>query len=182
MRKSLKVAFWLQLIELVLGVFVAGNVLAQAGPNPIEPVAAFQKIVADAGAQKTAAKVGFNGRKWIKQFFRVGEITYDIKKTDSLVNPVVGIVSFPVEMKVAGQFETKEDADAATQPSMPGVTTYMATGTYYIQDKAWKLRDFRYSDSERSSALYGMQFKNSADELVEGSKSDIYPVLRYWVR
>lgn len=182
MKKLLKVVRVLQLRNVALGFIVATNALAQSASKPIEPVAAFQKIVADAGAQKTADTVGFNGRKWIKQFFRVGDITYDIRKTDSLVNPVVGIVSFPVEIKVAGQFETKEDAEAATQPSMPGVTTYMVAGTYYIQDNAWKLRDFEYRDTDRSSFLYGVQFKQSAAQLGDGSKSDIYPVLRNWVR
>jgi hypothetical protein len=167
----------------ISGLFIASQVLAQPASKPIEPVPAFEAIVVEAGTQKTEAKVGFNGKKWIKQFFRVGEIRYDVKKTDSLVDPIVGIVSFPVEMRVAGQFETKEDAEAATQPSMPGVTTYLASGTYHIRDNAWRLLEFKYTDGDRSSPLYGMQFKSSAEELrQDGSKSSLYPVLRHWVR
>lgn len=142
----------------------------------------FQAIVAQASDTKLGTHVFLNTQsKWIKQFFYVGEVRYDVKKTDSLITPIVGMVSFPVEMKAAGPFDSREEAESAITPTR-SVSQYAVDGTYHVRENAWRLSEFKYRDSDASSPLAGSQFTATPEKLVAGGKETLYPILKNWVR
>ena len=85
---------------LTVGLVSCTWAMAQDLPGP-----AFEKIVQTA-AQATAAdrETYFNDReqKWAKRRYVISRLSYDVKKTDSLLNPIVGIASFELTLEQTG--------------------------------------------------------------------------------
>lgn len=82
---------------------------------PSDPVASMEKIVAAcelAYGKQPAQQVALmsEGSKWIKFVHAPAKITYDVKKSDSLVSPYVGVIEITT-LSTSGKFATEEEAN-----------------------------------------------------------------------
>ncbi|MCC2954533.1 hypothetical protein LK542_02760 [Massilia sp. IC2-477] len=110
-----------------------------------EQVADFKALVATASEPKTWTRVFLHPRngKWVKQYYFLGQVKFDIKKTDSLLNPAMGLVNFPVEVKLSDFYATEEEAAQSTTLSDLKVT-YFYSGKYLFSDSGWHTDQFSY--------------------------------------
>lgn len=150
-----------------------------------DPVSDFKALVASASEPKEWTGVHQNSRtqKWSKQQFTAGEIKYDIKKTDSLISPVKGLVSFPVTMRMSEYFDTKEDAEAAPVAPTRRLTSYL-TGEYDLIDGAWRLDKFSYYSAFGDAAPNRDVETITRDKLTKnlGNGTGMAMILEKWFR
>src|ERR1022692_4351784 len=52
--------------------------------------------------------------KWLKYHQAVTAVKYDVKRSDSLLNPILGLVNFDLIGDARGPFESKREAGGAT--------------------------------------------------------------------
>jgi hypothetical protein len=114
--------FWMKCISAVFSFLIIGLLLGAglATETPARPpqenqvVSSFQKYIADFMASYQTDKrerVSKLGGGWAKEIYHpVGEPSLDIKKTDSLISPYVGICEFTLRREVTAFHKTKEEA------------------------------------------------------------------------
>lgn len=155
-------------------------------PAKFEPVKAFQEIVVTSSEPKEWTRVYLNSRlhKWAKQYYVIGEVKYDVKKTDSLVTPILGLVYFPLAIKQSELFESQLEAEESTgiSSSNPGLR-YRVTGTYHADDAAWHLTEFQYEDANPPIVgVRNTKFTATGDSLRTEKNSALGNALQKWIR
>lgn len=154
---------------------------AQSKPAALsfDPIASFQSVVKRGSEPKEWTDVFQNPKtgKWTKRYYFLGEVKYDVKKTDSLVSPIVGLVSFPVKAKFSPQFETEDEASNSTGAYIPLSLSYSVEGQYSANNSAWKLDQFRYKDTAPDSALRGKEYSMDEAKLMDQRNATISSAL-----
>jgi hypothetical protein len=106
-----------------------------------DAVQKFERFLNDArDATNSGTVVYFNKRHqaWAKRRHAVSEIKYDVKKTDSLVNPVLGFVTFSLVTEQTEFFPTKEGATNAWASNTDTKTLSRISLTYsYKENNKW---------------------------------------------
>jgi hypothetical protein len=126
-------------VALFFGVFID---VASA----IEPVTSFEQIVTRGkGAVDQSTLVLFNKGKstWHKRKYTISNIKYDVKKTDSLVSPIVALVTFDLAVEHSVPFQTKEEADAVTDYTEFKMTNGV-TLNYALTSGVWVFKGGMY--------------------------------------
>jgi len=133
---------------------------AKSATPAFDPVASFQSVVSRGSESKEWTHIYQNPKtgKWTKRYYFLGEVNYDVKKTDSLVSPIVGLVSFPIKIQFSPQFETEEEATNSNGMYIPLSMSYSVEGQYSVSNSAWKLDQFRYKDTGPDSMLRGSRY------------------------
>jgi hypothetical protein len=140
----------------ILCILVSASLSAAPGKKPppatansqltaSDPVVDFKALVVTASEPKEWIKVRQHSktRKWSKQYYTLGQVKFDVKKTDSLVSPAVGLVNFPIEVKRSEFFDTEQEAAQSTSLSDQRMTFYYS-GKYLLNDGAWQTDQFSY--------------------------------------
>lgn len=105
-----------------------------------DAVPKFERLVKEAvQATDSTRPVYLNKSKqlWAKRKLTTGEVSYDVKKTDSLVNPIVGIVTFNLIVEQSDFFPTKEKAEASTALNEGIRIAFKVALTYHLKNGAW---------------------------------------------
>lgn len=113
----------------------------------IEPVTSFEKIITRGkSAVDQSTLVYFNKGKstWLKRKYTVSNMKYDVKKTDSLVSPVVALVTFDLIVEASVPFQTKEEADAAADYNPEFKMINDVTLNYALTSGTWVLKGGLY--------------------------------------
>lgn len=71
-------------------------------------------FTASGGAPTTTVRPSFSGDSWVKIVVRITHATWDVKKTDSMLDPVVGTVTLSLESGVSDRKATQDDASRAS--------------------------------------------------------------------
>jgi hypothetical protein len=100
--------------SLIVGVLViAGGALAHS-PQDDPIVNSFQKCISDFMASYQTNRhehVTKLGGGWVKEIYRpIGEPSLDIKRTDSIMSPYLGICEFTLRREITAFHNTKEEA------------------------------------------------------------------------
>jgi hypothetical protein len=105
------------------------------------------------------------GHGYAKAAFEVGTYGIDVRKTDSLITPYVGILELKWDDHYSSCMSTKEKAQAESDLSLPGSFTYRYT--YGFQDGKWvaQSREVRARDMEGSGWHW---------ESCEGGNADMF--------
>ncbi len=115
-----------QLWNRVVAASFAVSVTGLAAADPAADFEGFVHRVANETTQ--AAPVYLNKYKnlWAKRRFSIADLKYDVKKTDSLLNPIVGIVEFKLHADQSGFYATEVEAMGATDLGTfpPSITRY----------------------------------------------------------
>ncbi|MDN4057147.1 hypothetical protein QPK31_02805 [Massilia sp. YIM B02769] len=147
-----------------------------------DPVKSFQQLVAAASATKTWSR-SFQlptTQKWVRQNAVAGDVRYDVKKTDSLVNPLIGIVSFPVVISVSPVADTEQEALESTAPPQRN-STYDVDITYQIVSDRWVMHEIKYKGTDRENPLRGTVFTMDAEKFAKDKNSTLALALKPWV-
>ncbi|HJW23767.1 MAG TPA: hypothetical protein VJ576_02625 [Rhodocyclaceae bacterium] len=110
-------------------------------------VKSFEKFLsASVESTNASTSVFLNNRSngWMKRRYRVSDLKYDVKRTDSLVAPIVGIVTFKLTSEVTGSFQSQTEAESSNffdsdKSSHDGMSLSFA----YRNDK-WELTEVSY--------------------------------------
>jgi len=152
---------WMKCILGVLGSLIIGLLVfaGSASETPARPpqedqvVSSFQKYIADfMGSYKTdrRERVSKFGGGWAKEVYRpIGEPSIDIKKTDSLISPYVGICEFTLRRDMTAFHKTKEEA-AKDNKFIQSVDAYHRH-RYVYQSGKWvpKTREYRSLEEDK---------------------------------
>lgn len=152
---------------------------SQVMVQAFDPVTSFQAVVTRGTEQKEWIVVRQSSKngKWAKRYYYLGDVKYDVKKTDSLVAPVVGLLSFPVKVRFSPQFDTEDEASTSIGVFVPLSLSYSIEGRYSISQSAWKLDQFRYQDTDPESPLRGREYSMDEARLMAESQAIISSVL-----
>lgn len=109
--------------------------------KPQDPLASFKKIVAACEAQlkkepPTAIKQLKNGT-WARNFWELGSISHDVKRSDSLVSPFTAYIRVEGLEQIAKR-DTEDEARAADKQDTTAIRGVDEL-RYAFQDSKWKL-------------------------------------------
>lgn len=129
-----------------------------------DAVAAFEKLILTATQSTASANPIWHNpytKKWVKKRFAVLDVKYDVKKTDSLLNPIIGIVSFKFFDDFA-QFDTKEEAERGEFITQKIINTnYRKVSlTYSHKNDKWSFKDGGYETVHDVLSKYDLASNN----------------------
>lgn len=81
--------------------------------------------------------------KWSKRKFQIIDLKYDIRKTDSLVSPLVGTVSFTLSSVQTRLVPERDSAQASTEYG-DNINFYKVDLMYALQDGQWIMTSGKY--------------------------------------
>lgn len=122
-----------------------------SAPATVDPVASMKALIdahEKAVAQAVPVVYSDDHKKWTKLRMRMENIEFDVKKSDSLVSPFVGEVSFDASLQHTDFFDTEEEAaTSATFSHVPEPT--LCRVMYAFQDGKWETKKRTYFSSEK---------------------------------
>lgn len=146
-----------------------------------DPVALFEKLIRDAQREtSTSQPVYLNKHKqaWAKRRFFTSDIKYDVKKTDSLVSPIIGIVTFHLITEQTELFPTRDQAETASTFKSTS-SPFRVSMTYAYRGSAWSLSTGSY---EFLSGALGGKSLDLAEEIIRKESAAIpMAALIYWL-
>lgn len=112
-----------------------------------DPVATFQVKLAQCSAAFEAQRetVSKGQQAWIRRRVEPGPVKYDVRKTESLVNPVLGVLN--VEYNEVVATESSEAAVRALPASAGLGSAYEWSVTYALEAGEWKPSKARVKSS-----------------------------------
>ena len=129
-----------------------------------DPAATFEAFVKNSHELcATTTPIYFNKTRnqWAKRKFILEDLKYDVKKTDSLVTPILGIVQFRLRVQQSAFVPTKGEAKRAQEfPEKPNIVDTI-TLRYSFRDDRWSFKDGEFE----SSALRGQRFPITIDSI-----------------
>lgn len=122
------------------GFIFINSFLSTEAASADDLVPRFEKLLVVAkNATNAATPVYLNQymQSWAKRRFLASNIKFDVKKTDSLVNPIVGLVTFGLIVEQTDLYQTKEEADAASAFQEKFSIPYHISLNYSYKDNKW---------------------------------------------
>ncbi len=104
-----------------------------------DPVYEFKKIIIESEKlTNCSTSVYFNEyeQAWAKRRFTVSRIKYDVKKTDSLISPLLGMVSFELDIDQSHLYPSKKEAEESTTFELT-IPPYNISLNYSYIDSKW---------------------------------------------
>lgn len=124
-----------------------GSAQAEKSGNdePVEKLKA--RIQSNKQSLEKRRPVYFNSytQGWAKRRMHVDNLEYDVRKTDSLVSPFIGIVTFEVFVEQTSFYKSKDEAESAEDFQ---IETYaskiqeMSRVTYAFQEAGWVIKKY----------------------------------------
>lgn len=117
-----------------------------------DPVKDFEKAISDRKSKSESYSRVTQGvdKQWHKERSRVINVRYDVKTTDSLVNPFAGAVTFTYLVESGDGVKTELDAKSTTvYPNT--VQAFTASLTYAGSGKNWQMVDGSYFSTKSQS-------------------------------
>lgn len=140
----------------------------------------FRDLVQVSAAATDASSEPYRNKhhdKWAKRKFRVTDLTYDVRKTESLVSPLVGHVTFTLASTQTALFPDKEAAQASSEFDSQG-SVYKVELSYAHQDGKWRTTTGRYS----VPALLDNSFDLTPTEVRSEPHAIPNAALLFWLR
>jgi len=98
-------------------------------------------------ATEASAEPYFNRPRalWAKRKYEIKDLTYDVRKTDSLVNPIVGLASFTLLTSQTALVSTKEEAQRSTEVDIASQNAFRVSLNFTYDGGVWTLKRGQYS-------------------------------------
>jgi hypothetical protein len=141
-----------------LGLMASITLLALYGctEEKYDPVSDFSKAIEQRQGKSEHLRAAFqrkDNKRWLKHRTRVTNVSYDVLKNDSLINPYKGIVSFTILNESSDEVDTEAEADAATV--FPGVSSgFTASLTYIGSENGWSMVEGNYFFNDKPNYTY----------------------------
>jgi hypothetical protein len=115
--------------------------IVQTADDPASSFDAFTRRAAEATNNANPINLNRWTNKWVKRRFKISEMKMDVRKTDSLVTPIVGIVSYLVYIEATIDYATEAEAREAQRFVERFHCTYELKLRYGYKDGKWSLLD-----------------------------------------
>lgn len=142
--------------------------------NPVESFSSF--LQKNSKSAEAASEIYLNpyNNKWAKRKHVIQKVKYDVKKTDSLVNPIIGSAEIVFSSMQTDLFETKEEAQKSYSFQDPIV--FSANLNFNLEKGSWRMVNGTYY-----SLPDAHQLSISPEEIV--SELDTIPaaILKFWL-
>lgn len=162
------------LLALALGFWTALTVGAPA----VEPVPTFEKLIHESVERTLAdrqARFDRKTKKWHTYRFAVSDLKFDVTKTDSLVNPIVGVVAFTLVVGISeSAANSKEEAEKLDKFKVR--VEYVPTLTYTFKNGTWKFKDGSFW-----VPLMKTKFPVTVKDVTQGEELEPNNALRHWI-
>jgi hypothetical protein len=111
-----------------------------------DPVVEFEKIVTRARAAPAKNPYVYSvENKWVKGFSPiVDSVRYDVKKTDSLVTPIVGVINFSILTQYSPRMNSKEEAASTQAVDAERAVMYVVVLRYGYRNGSWRFTEGGY--------------------------------------
>lgn len=154
-------------------------VVAVAAPTD-ETVLAFEKFLrvsTESTISVTRTYLNKRVKKWAKYRFAVLDLRYDVKKTDSLVNPIIGLIHFTLRVDETELVKTKEEAEQLNEFNTRSGPTFNIFLTYTFKDEGWKFKDGEFE----VSALRGKKFPLTTENISREPNTIPNTAVKLWL-
>lgn len=111
---------------------------------------------------------------WLKRRFDVSDVKYDVKKTDSMVNPILGLVSFDLVISHTSFQPTKAEAEAIQIVPDEKSDRHKISITYAYKNNKWILLKGTYT-------MGGQVYQFTEEGMRKESTVAIFSALMNWV-
>jgi hypothetical protein len=132
--------------KLAIALIILSAVASAEPPSPVQTFDAFLKKATATTASSTPTYFNAYKKQWAKRRFRIEGLKMDVRKTDSLVTPLLGLVSFTLHTEQTDFFPTEQQAKAADKADPKTQTAFEITLRYGFQDSAWVFLDGTHRD------------------------------------
>lgn len=152
---------------------------SNAADDKRTPAIAFEKLVNTAYKSMAADQPVYNidSGGWVKRRHTVSNVTYDAKKTDSLLNPIVGLVSFTIHINESALVNSKEEALRTTAfDKSLGRRRYDVSVNYSYKDGAWKFNNSHVKTFFDGNFSFDSE---PSEEVIISNKLQV--PLHYWI-
>jgi hypothetical protein len=145
-----------------------------------DPVADFENIVLRGSRPPesvNAVVYSSQLKGWAKRDVTLHQVRYDVRKTDSLVTPVIGVANFDVLIRLTRIYPTEAEAKTSMDfdPKLDSVNKVELR--YAYRDGRWF-----YSGGEyRSPNVPARAFELNEDRLRAGAKGTIPAIVTRWL-
>lgn len=96
-----------------------------------------------------------NYQKWAKMQFRITDLKFDVRKTDSLVSPLLGSVKFTLSSTQTQLLADKEAARASSEYESK-LNIFNIELIYAYQDGQWRMTGGKYAVPEVPNSLFDL--------------------------
>jgi hypothetical protein len=147
-----------------------------------DPVSKFEKLIGDATTATNASSMVYLNKyqqAWAKRRFAVADVKFDVKKTDSLVNPIVGLVTYLLATEQSHFTPTKEEAQTSTAFDPQLSSTLRIALTYSYKDTKWVFSKGSYE--KLSGAQKGRNFEMLEDEIKSEPTANPFAAVLFWI-
>lgn len=122
------------LIGFVISVFMHGAAISKSS----DPAASFIAFVNSAQKITKESSVLYLEHKgaWRKVYWSIRDVKYDVKKTDSLINPVIGSVSFVMSGVGSAFYASEGEAKASSDTDGQDIVRFFDID-YQFDGKKW---------------------------------------------
>lgn len=170
----------LRRLFLGLPLLIASNVSLAAAPAK-DPAGDFEKFVLAANSEVDGSESVYFDKtisKWFKCYVRLVDLRYDVKKTDSLLTPMWGIVRFLARFSISQPFDSEQEALAGSVTPWLRRPEYRIELNYGFKDGRWSLRNGT-SAIEGSVVDRGQELSEA--RILFGTLDHPVPIMRRWV-
>ena len=117
-------------------------------------------------------------QKWVKRKFEVSDLKYDVKKTNSLVSPIIANVIFSLKTEQTEFLSSKETTEASTTYEPKRKYDISFNLSYAYQNSRWNFLNAKY---ELKALNKGTVSTVSEEEIRKETNLMPAAVLKYWL-
>lgn len=151
--------------RLILVALMLWGPFVQAQQSDKKAVDSFKAMVTAASSVTLYTEVYLNDhlKGWTKSYLQISNIKYDVKKTDSAINPLIGVASFTATTKISPPYPSKGEAANSTDFRKEALTRDFSI-TYQLDGRKWKAVNVKYDStllgmSPPARPMRGMDYK-----------------------
>ena len=148
-----------------------------------DAVMTFERLLSDAQLktqQRLFSQAGQTPGAWITRQYTVQDLRYDVRKTDSLVSPLVGLVTFTLETTAMGYVPAQDTNIKAAGKLKMASARWAIRLTYAYHDATWVLSHgtttMLIGESSQSSPI-----AVTADSIRHDAMYTPHEALIYWL-
>lgn len=133
---------------LVFVALLLWGAIAHAQQSDKKAVDSFKSMVAAASKDTLFTDTSYNEqlKGWTKSYLQISDVKYDVKNTDSAINPLVGVASFLVLMKISPPYPSQVEAKRSSD-FRDGAVAREFSVTYQLDGRKWKAVRVTYDTS-----------------------------------
>lgn len=158
------------------------SVVSSCAMATSDPVKKFEAFLMEAEvATNTKSSVRPIQGGWRKYRYAVNDVKYDVTKTNSLVSPIIGTVSFYLRTEVGEKYSSQEEADTLTTFDSAGVVVDEVSITYSFNNEKWRINKATYKNILWGKATQELKKADSTTRAFEITEKNLMDApYKYW--